>query len=159
MVDDVLRAGKNAGAPVSAAALRNAAGTVSGGNGLSTISATGRWFRGTHGSIAEIPAQVATALRGKTFNNFDDFRGAFWKAVAGDADLAAHFGKANVTRMQNGLAPIAPGAQHYGKIKSYVLHHRNPIHNGGDVYNLDNLLIVSPKYHQSILDPAFHFGN
>ncbi len=52
---------------VDAAALRNAAGTVSGGNGLSTNSATSRWFRGTHGSIAGIPAQVATALRGKTF--------------------------------------------------------------------------------------------
>ncbi len=79
--------------------------------------------------------------------------------MAGDADLAAHFGKANVTRMRKGLAPIAPGAQHYGKLKSYVLHHRNPIHNGVEVYNLDNLLIVSPSHHQSILDPAFHFRN
>ncbi len=145
--------------PAKAATLRNSAGTVSGGESLPTITSTSRWFKGTSGSLAEIPGQVAAVLRGKSFKNFDEFREVFWKAVAANADLATHFGTANLTRMQKGLAPIAPASQHHGKIISYTLHHRNPIHNGGEVYSLDNLLIVSPKYHQSILDPAFHLGN
>ncbi len=39
----------------------------------------------------------------------------------------------------------------------YELHHKKPIWDGGDVYNLDNLVIVSPRYHQEILDKDYHF--
>ncbi len=61
--------------------------------------------------------------------------------------------------MSKGNAPIASSTQHYGKIKSYVLHHINPIHNGGKVYDLDNIQILTPLAHQSVLDKKFHFNN
>ena len=60
--------------------------------------------------------------------------------------------------MSKGLAPKTPASQEYKSISSYVLHNKNPIHNGGDVYNLDNLLISSPRMHQEILDKGFHFN-
>jgi len=158
-LDDIPALAKTGGkASRRVAALRNAPGAVVGGQNISRVTATGTWFRGTHGSFAKVPGQVADALRGRRFNSFNDFRSAFWKATANDADLAAHFSKPNITRMKKGLAPIAAKAQHHGEIRSFILHHRTPIHAGGGVYDLDNLLIVSPKYHQSILDPAFHFG-
>lgn len=60
--------------------------------------------------------------------------------------------------MQSGLAPIAVEEQWLGTQKSYVLHHKTPINKGGAVYDVDNLYIVTPKYHKEILDPAYHFG-
>ena len=29
---------------------------------------------------------------------------------------------------------------------------------GGAVYNVDNLYIVTPKYHKEILNPDYHYG-
>jgi hypothetical protein len=115
-------------------------------------------LRGTHGNAGTIPGQVADALRGRTFNSFDEFRGAFWQAVAADPALAGQFGTANLQRMANGLSPIAPVSQQVGGLRSYVLHHKQPIHAGGAVYDLDNLLVVTPRIHKEILSPAFHFG-
>lgn len=60
--------------------------------------------------------------------------------------------------MSDGLAPKAVKTQHYGKNKSYILHHKNPIHDGGGVYDLDNIVITSPRMHQEILDKGFHFN-
>ena len=45
-----------------------------------------------------------------------------------------------------------------GSCPSYILHHINPIYNGGGVYDLNNLVIVTPLMHQNILDPNFHFN-
>ena len=30
---------------------------------------------------------------------------------------------------------------------------------GGAVYNVDNLTIVTPRYHKEILSPSYHYGN
>lgn len=30
--------------------------------------------------------------------------------------------------------------------------------NNGGVYDMDNMLIVTPKFHKEILDPKYHFG-
>ena len=61
--------------------------------------------------------------------------------------------------MRNGRAPKVVLDQTYGQLESYILHHKTPIHAGGEVYNLDNLAIVTPRMHQEILDKAYHFGN
>lgn len=29
---------------------------------------------------------------------------------------------------------------------------------GGGIYDMDNMLIVTPKFHKEILDPKYHFG-
>ncbi len=44
-----------------------------------------------------------------------------------------------------------------GHVK-YILHHKTPISQGGGVYDLDNLIVVTPRYHSEILDPTYHGG-
>ena len=39
----------------------------------------------------------------------------------------------------------------------YNLHHVTPIHEGGGVYDLNNIYVVTPRYHQEILDPTYHY--
>jgi hypothetical protein len=88
----------------------------------------------------------------------DDFRQAFWKEVAADPNLSKQFSIQNVGRMKNGNAPIAVPEQWLGGQQAYVLHHKAPINQGGGVYDMDNLYIVTPRYHKEILDPAYHYG-
>ncbi|WJM69615.1 T7SS effector LXG polymorphic toxin [Bacillus velezensis] len=110
-----------------------------------------------NGKLGVIPQEVRKQLLWKEFKSFDEFRKEFWKSIA-NTEYANEFNKNNIARMKNGNSPIAPKKEHYGKHKSYILHHKQPIDKGGDVYNLDNLIITSPKMHQEILDPAYHFG-
>lgn len=93
----------------------------------------------------------------RDFGNFNEFRRAFWRAVA-NSSYRNEFSSSNITRMNQGTAPIVVKSQQYKGQKSYILHHRNPIHDGGDVYNLDNLIIVTPQMHQEILEKGYHFG-
>jgi hypothetical protein len=133
---------------------RKLPGTVTGnGNNI-----TGRWLRGTEGNAGLFPKSVADKLRGRTFNNFDEFREAFWKEVANEPNLANQFDANSIQRMQGGLAPFTSVSQQIGGMKNYVLHHKTPINQGGSVYDMDNLYIVTPKYHKEILNPAYHYG-
>ncbi len=66
-------------------------------------------------------------MNGKSFNNFDEFRKAFWKEVA-NSSYANEFSKSNITRMSNGYAPKVAKSQQYGELGSYVIHHKVPIH-------------------------------
>lgn len=90
--------------------------------------------------------------------NFDQFREAFWKAAAADANLASQFSKANLARMEQGLASYVKKSQQLGGQRSYVLHHKTPIQYGGAVYDLNNLIVVTPRLHKEILDGAYHYG-
>lgn len=105
-----------------------------------------------------MPGHVARKLEGQAFATFDEFRATFWKAVAVDPNLSPQFGKANLARMREGLAPIAPSSQHVGDLRSYILHHQIPLNQGGGVYDMGSALIVSPRYHQEVLEPGFHYG-
>ena len=98
------------------------------------------------------------ALRSKSFKNFDEFRQAFWKEVANDPHLSIQFEPQQIERMREGLAPYTKKNQQIGGQKNYILHHKTPINQGGGVYDVDNLYIVTPKYHKEILDPAYHYG-
>lgn len=125
------------------------------GSGNGNVS---RMMRGTQGNIGLVTKEVANKLRKRSFNNFAEFRSAFWKEVA-NSSYAGEFSTSNITRMGKGLAPKVTKSQRYGKLSSYVLHHKTPIHVGGGVYDLDNLVIVTPRMHQEILDKTYHFGN
>ncbi|WP_405388003.1 DUF6531 domain-containing protein [Streptomyces sp. NBC_01102] len=138
----------------TATELRNSPGAVTGGGRLSDIS--GGWLKGTHGSTGKIPGQIGRQLQGKSFKTFGDFREAFWKAVASDSGLAAGFSKSNRTRMAAGRAPFVANQQAVGRNNKYVLHHVKPIQHGGGVYDLDNLVVVTPRYHAEVLDPNYH---
>ncbi len=119
---------------------------------------TGTWLRGSEMNAGLFPKSVADKLRGRTFNTFDDFRSAFWKEVTNDPNLLKQFSPKDIAIMKNGYAPAVLESQRIGGNIKYVLHHKTPINRGGAVYDVDNLYIVTPKYHKEILDPAYHFG-
>ena len=98
---------------------------------------------------APIPTQIADKLRGREFSNFKAFRRAFWKAVGNDNLLSSQFTKLRQMDMKRRLAPIAPPQDQVGKKKKYEIHHINPIGAGGEVYDMDNLRIMTPKLHIS----------
>ncbi|WP_341478404.1 HNH endonuclease signature motif containing protein [Clostridium perfringens] len=103
-----------------------------------------------------IPKEVGIKLQGKKFKDFNEFRSEFWKEMS-KSKYAKEFSKNNISNMSKGNAPIAVEEQWLGSRSKYELHHKKPIWDGGDVYNLDNLVIVSPRYHQEILDKDYHF--
>ncbi|SIO87637.1 polymorphic toxin-type HINT domain-containing protein [Nocardiopsis sp. JB363] len=135
---------------------RNSPGTATGGQNLPQV--TGTWLRGTEGNAGRTPRQIADQLEGRSFDTFDQFRGAYWNAVADTPELAGQFAPHQVTRMRNGNAPFAVQNQQVGGQRSYVLHHITPIGRGGGVYDLDNIMVVTPRYHRDILDPDYHYG-
>lgn len=104
----------------------------------------------SQGEGAPIPVQIANQLRGKEFRNFRAFREALWKAVANDVELAKHYGPNSVDRMRKGRAPWAAKNERVGKNMKIELHHKHYISEGGDVYGVDNIGLVTPKAHVNI---------
>ena len=139
-----------------AVGLRNRPGVATMSKALPPIS--GPWLRGTDGNAGLIPRQVADRLLGLRFRSFRQFRKTFWRIVADTPELAAQFSQMSVSLMRHGRAPIAPKTQRFGGQYFYHLHHRSPVTRGGEVYDLSNIVIVTPMAHQSILDTRFHFG-
>ncbi|MFL9684742.1 RHS repeat-associated core domain-containing protein [Streptomyces sp. KL110A] len=144
------------GPPRTATQLRNSPGAVTGGGNLTAIN--GRWLAGSSGNAGKIPGQVVQGLQGREFRTFDDFREAFWRQVGATPALASQFSASNQTLMSRGRAPFVADNQSVGKNNRYVLHHVKPIQHGGGVYDLDNLMVVTPRYHAEVLDPAYHSG-
>ncbi|SDK88964.1 S-type Pyocin [Pseudomonas indica] len=109
---------------------------------------TGIWLEQASRELgAPIPAQIADKLRGKAFSSFDAFRKAFWTEVGNDAELSSQFGRLNQANMKNGFAPFPIPAEQVGGRKVFELHHVEPIAQGGAVYDMDNLRIITPKRH------------
>lgn len=99
---------------------------------------------------APIPSQIANKLRGKKFNSFDELRKKFWQEVSKDAELSKQFIKGNRDRMQVGKAPKSRKKDAIGKRSSFEIHHKKTISEGGEVYNIDNLSVITPKRHIDI---------
>ena len=114
-------------------------------------------MRVTHGNIGVIPKEIGEKLQGKTFNNFDKFRHAFWTEI-GNSKYATEFSQSNITLMKKGNAPFAASNQCNGKNQRYVVHHLTPIHAVGNVYDLSNMIISTPGMHVDILDRNYHFN-
>lgn len=141
----------------TATQLREMPGVASGGGGL--VDPTSM-LRGSEGNVGVIPREVAVGLSGRQFGSLRNFREAFWRAVA-DSRYGAEFQRVNVrnlTRMRKGWAPLVSASQMSEGQFKYVLHHKRPISQGGGVYDLDNLAVLTPRYHDEVLDPRFHFG-
>jgi hypothetical protein len=96
---------------------------------------------------APIPAQIADQLRGREFKTFRAFRETFWKAVANDPFLIAQFTLFNKFDIQNGLSPSAPPSEQVGRRAKFEIHHVTLISEGGSVYDIDNLRLLTPKQH------------
>jgi hypothetical protein len=99
---------------------------------------------------APIPAQIADKLRGREFSSFKAFRRAFWKAMGQDEVLSAQFTKLRQTDMRKKLAPTAVPQEQVGKRAKLEIHHHDPISEGGEVYNMDNLKVMTPRAHIKI---------
>lgn len=136
------------------AAFRNNAGIAFSSRPLTIV--TKRWL-GPRTKSAAIPEQVAARLRGRTFANADEFRRALWIEVA-DSDLASQFNQRDLHVMRSGFAPfVEDEREHYGGQTRYIIHHRRMIASGGAVFDMSNMLIVTPSRHQDILPPNEHF--
>ena len=145
------------GSNTTATERRNSPGVVE-GNGRNTS----KMMYGTDKNAGVIPKEIADKLREKQYNNFDGFRNDFWKAVA-ETDYANEFlingDPKNYYRMKNGGAPLVVSNQAINGSFTYQLHHIIPINQGGSVYSVDNLVVVTPRYHAEILIPEVHGYN
>jgi len=99
---------------------------------------------------APIPKQIADKLRGREFSSFRAFRRAFWKAMGDDIYLSGQFTKLRQVDMKQRLAPVAHPLEQVGRRKKYEIHHIEFISEGGDVYDMDNLRLMTPKSHISL---------
>ncbi|WP_110973358.1 S-type pyocin domain-containing protein [Pseudomonas huaxiensis] len=124
---------------------RDYAGTGT-GNGRN-ISGWGEAIYSASG--APLPTRVADKLRGQIYGRWDKMREAIWKAIATDPDLSEHFKEVSLNKMRNGGSPYAvEGA--VGKRRVLELHHIQPIADGGAVYDVDNLVIMTPSAHVDV---------
>lgn len=106
------------------------------------------WMReGVRNGGAPIPEQIADKLSGREFANFDGLRHAFWTEVANNPDLSKQFKLKNLSNIKKGNAPFPPPSEQVGGRQRFELHHIEPLGKGGDVYNVDNLKIMTPKAH------------
>jgi hypothetical protein len=110
-----------------------------------------RWLEAAaQGEGAAIPSQIADQLRGKEFKSFRVFRETFWKTVFNDGKLADLFNATSLNEMKKGKAPIVRFGDTAGARVKYELHHKVGLAEGGDLYNADNINIVTPKAHVEI---------
>lgn len=114
-------------------------------------------FRGSHNNAGFVPKDVGDKLVGKKYRNFKQFRKSFWKAVS-ESKYAESFNLTDKALMTKGNAPMAAKSQRMGGKSRYELHHMTPIHQGGAVYELNNIIVVTPKFHEEILTRAYHYG-
>jgi hypothetical protein len=111
-------------------------------------SVSGVWLgEASRGEGAPIPSQIADQLRGKEFPNFHRFREAFWKAVAADVSLSTQFNATNLRFMRKGAAPFPIANDQYGGRVKFELHHQLEIAQGGAVYDMENIVVMTPRRH------------
>lgn len=111
----------------------------------------GKWLMASGKELGvPVPTRIAKKLAGKEFRSFDAFRDAFWKEVVADSELAGQFNTNNRQRMKEGLAPRVQAKESVGGRRSYELHHVELISQGGEVYDIDNLRVLTPKRHIEI---------
>lgn len=137
---------------------RDGPGIAHGGHFLPYVTAETGWLRGTQSNLGIIPKQVADALRGHLYRNFDTFRRDIWKTIGNDRVLNDVFSERNIEEMKKVMLHLSYKNRQQIKVKKYNIHHKCPIHDGGGVYDFDNLVIVSPAIHDILLNSKYHLG-
>ncbi|ELF6841729.1 S-type pyocin domain-containing protein [Salmonella enterica] len=126
---------------------RNVPGRVSGhgqGNGDNWLQDADK------GEGVPIPARIADRLRGREFSRFDAFRKALWTEIGKDPALLEQFNSNNKGNLKNGYSPFTPKLERVGGRERFELHHVIRVIDGGPVYDIDNLRVVTPKQHIEI---------
>lgn len=125
---------------------RNMPGVVKGKGQL----ITGTFLTAGNREGVPIPQQVASKLRGKKFSSWAAFRRRLWQTIGRSPLFEKEFTPAELQIMRRGLAPFAELDEVVGKKIKYEIHHVVRIADGGDVYDVDNLRIISPTFHQAL---------
>lgn len=99
---------------------------------------------------AVIPNQIADKLRGQNFSSFRAFREALWRAAIADSELSKQFTANNIQEMKNGRAPFSRKDDRAGGKVKFELHHVNRVSRGGEIYDIENIRIVTPKRHSEL---------
>ncbi|UVE47908.1 S-type pyocin domain-containing protein [Pseudomonas chlororaphis] len=111
----------------------------------------GVWLAGAGSGLGSpIPTEIADQLRGKEFRSFDAFRRAFWRTVGENPTLFGQFNQRAQKRLSTGNAPAVRDRDAVEKRGTFELHHIEQIADGGEVYNVDNLRVTTPKNHINI---------
>lgn len=116
-------------------------------NNLPVIKDGDTWLKGTSSNAGKIPSQIAEKLNGKEFKDFGEFRSAFWKEVANDPVISKQFDARSIGNMKNGKAPVSVFDERVGGRIKYELDHNVEIQNGGNVYDLNNIIVRTPYNH------------
>ncbi len=115
------------------------------------LSGSEKWLEAASSGLgAPVPAQVASKLRGKSFRNFDHFREEFWLAVSECPELMKDFKPSNQILIRMGLAPYPVPSEQVGGRTTFELHHLEEIQHGGEVFNMDNINVTTPRLHIGI---------
>lgn len=127
---------------------RDEPGVATGGS----VASSGNWVeQAATQRGAPIPHSVAEQLRGRSFRPFRGFRRAMWRAMKNDAGLFDQIGFQGADHIfKPGNAPFTKKSERVGSRKRYEIHHKTPIHAGGEVYDMDNMSIMTPRQHIEI---------
>lgn len=116
-------------------------------------SGTGQFISGTwlsektRNEGAPIPSQIADQLRGRKFSNFDKMREALWEAVSNDPKLNSQLSISNKKQVSRGRAPYPRKSDQQGGRDKFEIHHIHEVSKGGAVYDVDNMVILTPVQH------------
>jgi hypothetical protein len=112
---------------------------------------SGIWLESaSQGDGVVISNRIADKLRGQRFPSFRAFREEFWRAVIDDLELAPQFSANNFFEMQNGRAPFVRKNDRLGGKVKFELHHVRPVAEGGSVYDIENIRVITPKRHSEL---------
>lgn len=114
-----------------------------------------KWLNDANKNVGvPIPARIADKLQGRKFSTFDTFRKAFWTEVGKDPELLKQFKNRNKTLVKKGQSSFVCESEYADKRQRFELHHIKRVVDGGAVYDIDNIRVVTPKRHIEI-----HRGN
>lgn len=112
---------------------------------------SGKWSDNlTHEKGAYIPSSIAEKLRGRSFSRFDKFREAFWTEVGRDPELVNQFSPFNQGKLHTGKAPNVKEGESGSRSEVFELHHVWEIQDGGPVYDMDNIILLTSSAHKEI---------
>lgn len=67
--------------------------------------------------------------------------------MANDSILSGQFNPLNLVIMKKGYSPFALKSEQVGGRQKFESHHLHPIGKGGEVYDVDNMVIMPRKAH------------